>query len=130
MKPTAFLNAYRDAWSRVITGASPTEELGAYFDLPCLMIDAEGHVTTVSTDDALLAFNIDRRDGFQAADAVVASLDDVVISDPGGPIAFASVRWHLHRLDGSLERVWRHAYTLRREGDGWLILVSAFQPGA
>lgn len=130
MKPSAFLNAYRDTWSRVITGGGTVDEFDEFFDLPCLMVLTDGTVLNVTTPEALRAFNDERRDSFQGADAAVASLDDIVITDSGGHTAFTSVRWHLHRLDGSLERVWRHAYTLRRTDDGWRILVSAFQSGA
>ena len=126
----AFIEDYRKSWEDVMNDRRDVDVLTPFFHVPCLMFGADGTMTQYQSEAEIVAFNESRRDSFKAGNATLAELRGVDTQSLGQHLALAIVNWELKRSDGSLERSWRHYYTIRRSGDDAAILVSTFQAGS
>lgn len=125
-----FVETYRAAWEGVMSGREDVEILTPFFHIPCLMIGANGALNESRSEAEVLAFNVSRRDAFKAGNATIAQLRGVDVQSQGQHVALATVNWELKRSDQSIERAWRHYYTIRVVEGSPKILVSTFQTGA
>lgn len=123
---------YRQTWENVIQGDAPLEELDRFFNVPCFMVSLDGQMTLYASQAEVTDFNQTRLDAFRAGGVRNASLRAVDLSSQGQHLNLAVVNWELTRADGSLERAWRHYYTILDNGVNAAptIVVSAFQTGA
>ena len=128
--PKEFVERYRDSWEQVMNGRSPVASMTEYFNVPCLMVGAEGTLSEYSTAESIQSFNQSRLDAFRAGGATKAKLRGCDVTTLGNHCALAVVNWELCRADGSVERAWRHYYNLLRTPEGWRIALSAFQVGS
>lgn len=128
--PREFVEGYRSTWEQVMNGSSRVAALTPFFNVPCLMIGAEGAASQYSTSEQIESFNQSRLDSFRAGGAVKARLLGCDVMTLGNHCALAIANWELCRVDGSVERAWRHYYNLLRGSDGWRIALSAFQVGS
>ncbi len=125
-----FPNLYRDTWQAIIEGAVGCEELNKFFHLPCHMILADGTPVDIATPSDLVAFNEQRRAEFLRGGVTVARLCGSDLTTQGSHTALITANWELLRADGTLERSWRHFYTMIRPDKSWVIVVSAFRAGS
>jgi hypothetical protein len=128
--PREFIERYRSAWEQVISGTSGIASMTMFFNVPCLMIGAEGAISQYSTAQQIESFNQSRLEAFNAGGATKARLRGCDFMTLGNHSALAVVNWELCRADGSVERAWRHYYNLLRGPAGWRIVLSAFQVGS
>lgn len=128
--PREFVERYRSAWEQVMSGSSGIASMTRFFNVPCLMIGAEGSISQYSTPESIQSFNQSRLEAFNAGGATKARLRGCDVTTLGSYCALAVVNWELCRTDGSVERAWRHYYNLLRGPDGWRIVLSAFQVGS
>ena len=113
MDPSRQLIAdYSQCWTAVVRGDEPLAALDRYFNVPCFMVSLEGVMTPYATQAQITAFNQTRLDAFRAGDVHTASLRAVDVLSQGPHVDLAIVNWELTRADGSLERAWRHYYTI------------------
>lgn len=125
-----FPRLYCDTWQAVIAGSIGCDALSRFFNLPCHMIHADGSHETLSAATDLIAFNEQRRAAFLQASVTTARLAGSDLTTQGSHVALITANWELLRGNGTLERSWRHHYTMIRPAESWVILVSTFQPGA
>jgi hypothetical protein len=125
-----FPKLYRDTWQGVIDGSFGCEELNRFFHIPCHMILTDGQPVDITTATDLLAFNEQRRAAFLAGGVATARLCGSDLTTQGSHTALITANWELLRADGSLERSWRHFYTMIRPAKSWVIVVSAFRSGS
>jgi hypothetical protein len=128
--PREFVERYRSNWEQVMNGRSDVASMTGFFNVPCLMIGADGAISHYSTPESIQSFNQSRLEAFSAGGATRASLRGCDVTTLGGHCTLAVVNWELSRADGSVERAWRHYYNLLRKPDGWRILFSTFQVGS
>ena len=126
----AFVGSYRAAWEDVIAGRAEVSALTRFFHLPSLMIGIDGGVTLYQAEDEIAAFNAARLASFREGGVAKARIRSVDVLSQGPRAAMAVVNWELLRADDTLERAWRHYYTLALGGPAPKILVSNFQIGA
>ncbi len=126
----AFLESYRACWEAVIKGSAPISALTPFFHPHCFMVSADGGVRTIQSATEIEDFNIGRRDSFQEGGVARCGFRGVDTISQGPHTTLAVVNWELSRSDGTLERAWRHYYTIAHGADTPRILVSAFQTGA
>ena len=72
--PKEFVERYRDSWEQVMNGRSPVASMTEYFNVPCLMVGAEGTLSEYSTAESIQSFNQSRLDAFRAGGATKAKL--------------------------------------------------------
>ncbi|MGO1117775.1 hypothetical protein ACTL6U_03690 [Rhodovibrionaceae bacterium A322] len=123
---------YRACWEAVIRGKVPLSDLDGFFNLPCFMVSLTGEVSLYASQTDITDFNQSRLAAFREGGAHNALLRGLDFTSQGPCLTLATVNWELTRKDGSVERAWRHYYTIR-EGDtaaAPAILVSAFQTGS
>lgn len=125
-----FVEFYRATWEGVMSGRDEVEDLTPFFHIPCLMVGADGALNETRSEAEALAFNVSRRDAFKAGNATIARLRGVDVQSQGQHVALATVNWELTRPDQSMERAWRHYYTIRMMDGSPKILVSTFQTGS
>jgi len=125
-----FIEDYRATWEAVMRERSDVQELTRFFHVPCFMISNDGSFSQYNSETSIVEFNRSRYDAFQAGGAAVAKFRGADISSLGPHASTAVVNWELLRPDQTIERAWRHYYTIRRLEDGNKILVSAFQTGS
>lgn len=125
-----FLEDYRSTWLEVIRGGRSLDDLTGFFRAPCFMVGLDGMATLYATREDIRAFNAGRLEAFRAGGAADARFRGIDLLSQGAFVTLAIVNWELLRADGSMERAWRHYYTLLEAGDRVEILVSAFQTGA
>lgn len=113
-----------------MSGGSGVASMTGFFNVPCLMIGAEGAISHFSTPESIQSFNQSRLEAFKAGGATKAKLRGFDVTTLGDHCTLAVVNWELARADGSVERAWRHYYNLLRGPDGWRIVFSAFQVGS
>lgn len=128
--PREFVESYRRAWEQVMSGGAGIASMTRFFNVPCLMIGAEGALAQYATPESILSFNQSRLEAFNAGGATSARLRACDVTTLGSHCALAVADWELCRADGSVERAWRHYYNLLRGADGWRIVLSAFQVGS
>ena len=128
--PQEFIERYRSSWEQVMSGRSGIASMTTFFNVPCLMIGAEGAISQYPTPESIQSFNQSRLDAFNAGGATTARVRGCDVTTLGRHCALAVVNWELCRADGTLERAWRHYYNLLRKPDGWRIVLSAFQVGS
>ena len=128
--PQEFIERYRSTWEQVMSGTSGITSIATFFNLPCLMIGAEGAISQYSTLQQIQSFNQSRLEAFNAGGATKARLRGCDVMTLGNHCSLAVVNWELCRADGSVERAWRHYYNLLRGPEGWRIVLSAFQVGS
>lgn len=123
---------YRQTWENVIRGDEPLDALDRFFNVPCFMVSLDGQMTLYASQTEITDFNQTRLDAFRAGGVQNASLRAVDLSSQGQHLSLAVVNWELTKTNGSLERAWRHYYTILDNGDDAApnIVVSAFQTGA
>lgn len=128
----ALIFDYRATWEQVIRGVAPISELDRYFHLPCLMVSNDGSISEFSGRNSVSQFNQTRLDAFRSGGVYSASLRAVDFQTQGPNLTLATVNWELARRDGSLERAWRHYYTILvgTSDNDPSIIVSAFQTGS
>lgn len=124
------ISDYRATWEQVIRDHAPVTKLDRFFNLPCLMVSLDGEPELYQSRDRITAFNRSRLDAFRAGGVQNAALRGVDMTNQGPHLTLAVVNWELTRADGSLERAWRHYYTILERADAPTIMVSAFQTGA
>ena len=123
---------YRATWEGVIRGGAPLADLDRFFNVPCFMVSLDGAMKLYTSRSEVTAFNQGRLDAFRAGGVHNASFRAVDIVSQGPHLSLAIVNWELTRSDGSLERAWRHYYTILA-GDpaaAPTIVISAFQTGS
>jgi len=127
-----FVEAYRSCWEATISGSNPLSELSRFFNTPCFMVSATGEMDLYATESEVEKFNFSRLVAFRDGGVQHANLRAVDVQSQGPHVSLATVNWELVRKDGSLERAWRHYYTILNETpDGSpKIAVSAFQLGS
>ena len=125
-----FPRLYRDAWQSIIEGSVGCEELNQFFHLPCHMILADGKPVDISASSKLVEFNEQRRAVFLRGGVTEARLCGSDLTTQGSHTALITANWELLRSDGTLERSWRHFYTMIRPENSWVIVVSAFRSGS
>ena len=113
-----------------MNGTDSVDSLTAFFNIPCVMLDAKGGISTYQDPEQIRKFNDSRREAFEAGGAVKANLRGMDATTLGLYAAQITVNWELCRFDGSIERAWRHYYTVAKSENTWKILVSAFQVGS
>ena len=128
--PQEFVERYRVSWEQVMNGRSPVASMTEYFNVPCLMVGAEGTLSEYSSAESIQSFNQSRLDAFRAGGATKANLRGCDVTTLGKHCALAVVNWELCRGDGTVERTWRHYYNLLLTPEGWRIVLSAFQVGS
>lgn len=128
--PREFVERYRSGWESVMGGRSGIATMTPFFNIPCLMIGAEGTVALYTTPQQIQSFNQSRLDAFNAGGATRARVCGFDSMTLGNHATLAVVNWELSRNDGSVERAWRHYYNLVQATDGWRIVLSAFQAGS
>jgi hypothetical protein len=128
--PRDFVEKYRSAWEQVMNRRSGIATMTPFFNIPCLMVGAEGAVTQYTTPQQVQSFNQSRLEAFNAGGATRARVLGCDAMTLGNHAALAVVNWELSRNDGSIERAWRHYYNLVQTADGWRILLSAFHAGS
>lgn len=128
--PREFVERYRSTWEQVMNGGSGIASMTGFFNVPCLMIGAEGAIAQYSTPESIQSFNQSRLEAFNAGGATKARLRGCDVTTLGSHCTLAVVNWELCRADGSIERAWRHYYNLLRGQDGWRIVLSAFHVGS
>jgi len=123
---------YRASWETVIRNEAPLAELDRYFNVPCFMVSLDGVMTLYASPPEITAFNQSRLDAFRAGKVHNASLRAVDVLSQGSHLTLAIVNWELTCVDGSLERAWRHYYTIvtGEIGAAPAIVISAFQMGS
>lgn len=123
---------YRASWETVMRGSAPVAELDRYFNLPCFMVSNDGELTLYTSQEEITQFNQSRLEAFRAGRAHNAVLRAVDLHSQGAHVSLAVVNWELTREDGSLERAWRHYYTILADSGrkAPTIVVSAFQTGS
>ncbi|WP_137700902.1 hypothetical protein [Marimonas lutisalis] len=123
---------YRETWEAVIRGSEPLTALDGYFNVPCFMVSNEGDLKLYASQEEIRSFNQSRLDAFRAGEAHNASLRAVDVQSQGDHVSLVTVNWELTRQDVSLERAWRHYYTVLASPDVQVpkIIVSAFQTGS
>ncbi|MFY2823357.1 hypothetical protein [Ruegeria sp. MALMAid1280] len=123
---------YRQTWESVIRGDAPLKELDRFFNVPCFMVSLDGQMTLYVSQTEITDFNQTRLDAFRAGGVHNASLRAVDLFSQGPHLSLAVVNWELTREDGSLERAWRHYYTIldNENGVAPTIVISAFQTGS
>lgn len=96
------------------------------------MVSLGGEMTLYASRAEMTEFNQTRLDAFRAGGVENATLRAVDVLSQGPPLSLAIVNWELTRGDGSLERAWRHYYSILDNGNGSepTIIVSAFQTGS
>ncbi len=126
------VSEYRETWEAVIRGTAPVGDLDRFFNVPCLMVSLDGAMTHYTSRSDVTAFNLSRLDAFRAGGVHFATLRAVDVVSQGPHVTLAIVNWELLREDGSLERAWRHYYTILEPADagGATIIVSGFQTGS
>ena len=125
-----FVEAYRRTWEDVMNGTDRVESLTPFFNIPCIMLDAEGTISTYREAEQVREFNDSRRIAFERGGAVKANLRGVDVSTLGPFAAQITVNWELCRSDNSIERAWRHYYSVAQSEGAWKILLSTFQTGS
>lgn len=123
---------YRETWEAVIRGHAPLAKLDRFFNVPCFMVSLDGEMTLYASQRDVTAFNQTRLDAFRDGNVQNASLRAVDVFSQGPNLSLAIVNWELTRGDGSLERAWRHYYTILDRGTDAAptIVISAFQTGS
>ena len=125
-----FLESYRATWEAVIRGSEQIAALSSFFDANCFMLAVDGTVKSVQSNAEIDAFNEGRLNSFREGRVDQCTFRGVDTISQGPHATIAIVNWELKRSDGSLERAWRHYYTIAHAEDAPRILVSAFQTGA
>ncbi len=130
--PETLVSDYRATWEAVIRGETALADLDRFFNVPCFMVSLDGQMTLYAAREDITAFNQSRLDAFRAGGVRHASLRAVDVLSQGPCLHLAMVNWELTRDDGSLERAWRHYYTILDGADGAApaIVISAFQTGS
>ena len=90
--PKEFVERYRDSWEQVMNGRSPVASMTEYFNVPCLMVGAEGTLSEYSTAESIQSFNQSRLDAFRAGGATKAKLRGCDVTTLGNHCALAVVR--------------------------------------
>ncbi len=121
---------YRSCWDGVIRGDLPLSALDRFFNVPCFMVSIDGTMKLYTSQSEVTEFNQTRLDAFLAGNAQNALLRAVDVQSQGDNLSLATVNWELTRSDGSLERAWRHYYTILAGSPAPTIVISAFQLGA
>ena len=124
------IERYRATWEGVIRGDLPLAALDGFFHIPCFMVSIDGAMTLYAQSADIRAFNQSRLDAFRGGGVRNAMLRGVDLQSQGPHVALATVNWELSRADGSLERAWRHYYTVLTGAGAPAFVVSAFQTGA
>lgn len=126
------ISDYSDSWQAVIRNEAPLPELDRYFNVPCFMVSLNGAMKLYASRSEITAFNQSRLDAFRAGNVHNASLRAVDVLSQGAYLTLAIVNWELTRADGSLEKAWRHYYTILagENGAAPMIVISAFQIGS
>ena len=125
-----FLDSYRSTWEAVILAQRPLDDLTGFFRAPCFMVGLDGVTTLYDTPEAIREFNETRLTAFRAGKVAQCRFRGIDQTSQGPHVTLATANWELLRADGSIERAWRHYYTLLRSDAQLQILVSAFQTGA
>lgn len=125
-----FPTLYRDTWQSIIEGSVGCEALNQFFHMPCHMIMSDGQPLDITSTTDLVTFNEQRRAEFLDAGVTQARLCGSDLTTQGSNTALITANWELLRSDGSLERSWRHFYTMIRPAKSWVIVVSAFRTGS
>ena len=121
---------YRSTWENVIRGDLPLSALDGFFNLPCFMVSVDGAMKLYTSKSEVTEFNQSRLDAFVGGGAQNATLRAVDVQSQGQHLSLATVNWELTRADGSLERAWRHYYTILAGAPKPTIVISAFQVGS
>ena len=121
---------YRSCWESVIRGEQNLSALDRFFNVPCFMVSIDGSMKLYTSQSEVTEFNQSRLDAFVGGGVRNASLRAVDVQSPGQHLYLATVNWELTREDGSLERAWRHYYTILAGLPSPTIVVSAFQMGS
>ncbi len=126
------IESYRASWEAVIRGSEPLEELVPYFHVPCFMVSNAGTMSHYTSQSEISQFNRSRLEAFRAGGVHNANLRAVDVQSQGPYLTLAIVNWELTREDNSLERAWRHYYTILASPENAppKIVVSAFQTGS
>ena len=125
-----FLESYRATWEAVIRGTEQATALSRFFDAMCFMLAVDGTVKSVRSKAEIDEFNEGRLHSFREGRVDQCSFRGIDTISQGPHATLAIVNWELNRSDGSLERAWRHYYTIAHGDGAPRILVSAFQTGA
>ena len=94
------------------------------------MVSIDGSMKLYTSQSEVTEFNQSRLDAFVGGGVRNASLRAVDVQSQGQHLYLATVNWELTREDGSLERAWRHYYTILAGLPSPTIVVSAFQMGS
>lgn len=121
---------YRSCWEHVIRGEQSLSALDGFFNIPCFMVSIDGSMTLYTSQSEVTEFNQSRRDAFVEGHVQNATLRAVDVQSQGQNLHLATVNWELTKADGSLERAWRHYYTILVGTPSPTIVISAFQLGA
>ena len=121
---------YRSCWESVIRGEQNLSALDRFFNVPCFMVSIDGSMKLYTSQSEVTEFNQSRLDAFVGGGVRNASLRAVDVQSQGQHLYLATVNWELTREDGSLERAWRHYYTILAGLPSPTIVVSAFQMGS
>ena len=125
-----FLESYRATWEAVIRGSEQVAALSSFFDAKCFMLAVDGTVKSVQSNAEIDAFNEGRLISFREGQVDQCTFRGIDTISQGPHATLAIVNWELKCADGSLERAWRHYYTIAHTKKAPRILVSAFQTGA
>lgn len=121
---------YRSCWESVIQGDLALSALDGFFNVPCFMVLVDGSMKLYTSTAEVTEFNQSRLDVFLGGRVQNASLRAVDVQSQGQHLSLATVNWELTRADGSLERAWRHYYTILASAPKPTIVISAFQLGS
>ena len=121
---------YRSCWEGVIRSELPLSSLNRFFNVPCFMVSIDGSMKLYTSQAEVTEFNQSRLDAFIGGGVRNAKLRSVDVQSQGEHLSLAIVNWELTKEDGSLERAWRHYYTILAGSPSPTIVVSAFQLGA
>ena len=94
------------------------------------MVSVDGAMKLFTSKSELTDFNQTRLDAFVDGGARNATIRAVDVQSQGQHLSLATVNWDLTRADGSLERAWRHYYTILAGAPKPTIVISAFQIGS
>lgn len=125
-----FIEDYRSCWENIIRGDLALSALDGFFNVPCFMVAADGSMKLYTSKSDVTEFNQSRLDAFVGGDVRNASLRAVDVQSQGLHLSLATVNWELTKADGSLERAWRHYYTILAGAPKPTIVISAFQLGS
>ncbi len=101
-----------------------------FFNFPCFMVSIEGAMKLYASKSEITQFNQSRLDAFTDGGVQNALLRAVDVQSQGQILSLVTVNWELTRADSSLERAWRHYYTILAGTPYPTIVISAFQLGS